>query len=158
VPKVDASGFFDVGVVAGHIAAGVDLGHQDRVRPGGGGGGQVRGPPGGVEAVGADDHLPPAEAPRLDGGHGLRPGQVLGIGGDGILQVQNHRIAGQGPGLVDGLLVGGRHVEDAAAGAEGHGGLSDSKGTDPGYRPARDNEKGPETLVPGPRSSIPEDP
>ena len=42
-----------------------DLGHQDAVRPGMRGGGQIVGVPGRVEAVDPDEHLAAAEAAGL---------------------------------------------------------------------------------------------
>ena len=45
-------------------------------------------------------------------------GLGLGVGGDGVLEVEDQGVGGQALGLLQRPLVGARHVEDRAAGPE----------------------------------------
>ncbi len=111
----------DGAVVGGHVVGAVDLGDEDGVGAGLRGRGQVVGAPGGVEAVAADDHLAASEPAGFQGLDRLGAGHVLGVGGDGVFQVQDDHVAVQRLGLLDGLGVGGGHVEGAAARPDGIG-------------------------------------
>ncbi len=46
-------------------------------------------------------------------------GVGLGVGGHGVLEVEDDGVGGQALGLLEGPLVGAGHVEDRAAGPEG---------------------------------------
>ncbi len=98
----------------------VDLGHHDGGRAGRGGGGEVVGVPLGVEAVDPDGQLS-LGAVLAGGDRGADPlaGLGLGVGGDGVLEVEDEGVGGEALGLLEGPLVGAGHVEDRAAGAEG---------------------------------------
>ena len=57
-------------------------------------------------------------SPDGDGGADPVAGLGLGVGGDGVLEVEDERVGGEALGLLEGPLVGAGHVEDGAAGAE----------------------------------------
>ena len=87
-----------------------------------GGGGEVLGVPGRIDAVDADDHLARAEATRLHGLGDLATRGLLGVGGDRILEVEDDAVGGERLGLLQRAGVGTRHVEHAAARTDGHDG------------------------------------
>ena len=68
------------------------LGDQDRVRAGRRGGGEVRLAPGRVEGVDADREFAAAIAAARHGGADLLPRRVLGLGRDGVLEVEDQRV------------------------------------------------------------------
>ena len=70
----------------------------------------------GAEPVDPDGHLPAAVAAGSSLAH-LVAGLRLGVGGDGVLEVENEGVGGQA-GLLQRPLVGAGHVEDRAAGSE----------------------------------------
>ena len=77
--------------------------------------------PGRLGSVHADDDLAVAIAAGLHGGADLLARDLLGVGRDRVLEVENQAVGRQLLGLVERALVGARHVEDAAAKAEiGH--------------------------------------
>ena len=103
-----------------HDRAGtVDLGQENGVRTGGGGGDQVGRPPRRMRTVHADDDFPAAEVAlgRLD--H-LRPRRLFGVWRDRIFEVEDQRVRRQRRRLGQRLGVGAGHVEDAAARASKH--------------------------------------
>ena len=71
--------------------------------------------PGRVERVDADDQLARTIAARLDRRADLVARDDLGVGRDGVLQIEDQRIGGNGLGLLQRAGVGARHVEHAAA-------------------------------------------
>ena len=77
--------------------------------------------PGRIERVDADDQFARAIAARLDRGADLVARDDLGVGGDGVLQIEDQRIGGNGLGLLQRAGVGARHVEHAAARTDRHG-------------------------------------
>ena len=97
-----------------------DLGDQDCVRRRVGGGGQIVDVPGRIDAVDADDHFARPKPARRHGSHHLLAGCRLAIGRDRILKVEYDGVGRQGPGLLDRPGVRARHIEDAAARADGH--------------------------------------
>ena len=97
-----------------------DLRNQDGVGPRLGRGGEVFRPPLAVERIDPHDHLAGAEAARLDRVRDLLPRRRLGLGGDGILEIENDGIAGQGLGFFERARIRSRHVEHAAARTDGH--------------------------------------
>jgi hypothetical protein len=74
--------------------------------------------PGGGEGVAADGDLAVAVVAARRGGAGVGSGGVFGVGGDGVLEVEDEGVGGDGAGFVEGALVGRWHVEDAAAGSQ----------------------------------------
>ena len=98
-----------------------DLGHQDPVRPGVGGGVEIVGMPGRVDAVDPDEHLALTEAAGLHRVGDLLAGLLLGLGRHRVLEIEDHAIGRQRAGLFDGAGVRSRHVEHAAARTKGHG-------------------------------------
>ncbi len=90
-----------------------DLGGQHALRSAPQHGREVVSGPGPL-AVDPHDHFLAAEAAFADGPDRLVAGRGLGLRRHGVLQVQDHHVAGQGAGLVDGAGVGGRNVERAA--------------------------------------------
>ena len=72
-----------------------------------------------VAAVDADHHLARAEAAGLDRLDRQLAGFGLGLGRHRVLQVEDHHVARQGLGLLDGAGVGSRHIEGATAGTVG---------------------------------------
>ena len=73
----------------------------------------------GVEAVDPDGELAVAVLARGDGGADPVAGLGLGVGGDGVLEVEDDGVGGEALGLLERPLVGARHVEHRAAGPEG---------------------------------------
>ncbi len=105
----------------GHDRPGtVDLGQEDRVGSGGGGGGEVLVSPWRMRPVDADDDLAAAEAALARRLGDLTARRDLLVGGDRILEIEDQRVDGQGRGLGQGLGVGAGHVEDASARAGKH--------------------------------------
>ena len=100
----------------------VDLGQEDGVGPRAGGGDQIRGPPWRVLTVDPDDDFPSAEI-ALGCGDDLRPRRLLGVGGDGILEIEDQRVGGQSRGLGECFGVRAGHVENAATRTSNHEGL-----------------------------------
>ena len=77
--------------------------------------------PFGGEGIDANDDFAQAETA---GGHrfaNLLAGEFLGIRGDGVLQVEDQAVGGQGAGFVQGAGVGARHIQHAATGTRGFG-------------------------------------
>ena len=102
-------------IIAGHVARIVDLRHEDRIETLDlAGGGQIRFAPRCFEAIDAQDQLTTTKAASTNGGERLVPRRVLRLGRHRIFQIKDDCVAGQGARLIDGLLVGGGHVEDAA--------------------------------------------
>ena len=89
--------------------------HQDSVGRGVGGGGEVVGMPGRVDAVDADEHLARAEAAGFDGVGDLRARRLLGVGRHQIFEIEDDAIGGQGFGFFQRAGIGARHVKHAAA-------------------------------------------
>ena len=100
----------------------LDLGQQDRVGTGPRHGAEIGVAPGGVEAVDAHDQLAPgigvALLQRLED---LLAPVALGVGGDRVLEVEDDAVGRQGAALLQGPGIGARHVQHAAAGADGGG-------------------------------------
>jgi hypothetical protein len=74
--------------------------------------------PGRAGAIDADGDLPAAVAAR--GRRLAHPvaGLGLGVGSDGVLEVEDEGVGGQGLGLGEGALVGARHVQHRPPGPE----------------------------------------
>ena len=66
--------------------------HQDSVGRGMGGGGEIIGMPGRVDAVDADEHLVRAEPAGFDRVGDLRPRRFLGVGRHRILEVEDDAV------------------------------------------------------------------
>ena len=73
----------------------------------------------GVGAVDPDRHLALAVLARRRRGARSGASSDLGVGGDGVLEVEDQPVAGDRLGLLQRALVGRGHVEHGAAGAEG---------------------------------------
>ncbi len=101
-----------------------NLGNHDAVRHGLGGGREVVGVPGRVDGVNADEHLARTEAAGLDRVRHLLAGGLLGVGRDRILEIEDDAVGGKRLGLLQRTGIGARHIEHAAAGANGHGSVS----------------------------------
>ena len=71
-----------------------------------------------ADAVGPDGQLAAAVAAAGDRGAHALAGLGLGVGGDGVLEVEDQRVGGDVLRLLEGPLVGARHVEDGAARAQ----------------------------------------
>ena len=97
-----------------------DFRHQDGVGRGVGGGGEVVGVPGRIDAIDADEHLARAEAAGLDGVDDLLARRLLGVRRHRILEVEDDAVDGQGLRLFHRAGIGARHVKHAAARADGH--------------------------------------
>ena len=97
-----------------------DFRHQDGVGRGVGGGGEIVGMPGRVDAVDADEHLALAEAAGLDRVDNLLARRFLGVGRDRILKIENDAVGGKRLGLLQRAGIGARHVQHAAARTDGH--------------------------------------
>ncbi len=118
----------DLGVVGGpaglerrldgvHVGGRVHLGHDDGVGAGLGDRGDVVGVPLGVEAVDPDRQLLGAVlAATAAAAHDPVAGLGLGVGGDGVLEVEDEGVGGEALGLLERPLVGAGHVEHGAAG------------------------------------------
>ena len=85
-----------------------------------GGGRQVVGVPGRIDAVDANEHLARAETAGLDRGGDLSARRLLGVGRDRILEVENDAVGGKSFRFLQGAGIGARHVKHAAARANGH--------------------------------------
>ena len=90
------------------------LGTTTASGPACGGGRQVGVVPLGADAVDADRQRAPAVLAARRGGAGRLAGGGLGVGGDGVLEVEDQAVARDRLGLLQRPLVGARHVEDAA--------------------------------------------
>jgi len=92
-----------------------NLRDEDGVGCGFRGGNEVGRAPDGLERVGPDDELAPSIAPFLD--HRAHPLARLNLdlGRNRILQIENERVGRQRLCLLEGAVIGSRHVEDAAA-------------------------------------------
>ena len=75
------------------------LRHEDRVGRGIAGCNQIVGAPRRLERVDADHHLAAAIAAAFDGGADPGAGEGLGVGRDGIFQVEDQRVGGNVLGL-----------------------------------------------------------
>src|SRR5690606_38782719 len=95
------------------------LGDDDGVGPGLGDGPQVVVVPGRADPVGPDRQLLRPVLARVHRCADPVPGLRLGVGGDGVLEVEDQRVGGDRLGLLQRPLVGAGHVEDGAAGAVG---------------------------------------
>ena len=95
--------------------------HHDAVRRGLRRRRQIVGKPRRVEAVDADEHLAGAEAASLHRRRDLRARIRLGVGRHRVLQIEDHAVGRQCARLLDGAGIRARHVEHAAAGADGDG-------------------------------------
>ena len=100
-----------------------NLGHQDAVGLGLGRGGEIVEPPLGVQRIDAHDHFARAKAAGRDDVRDLPAGGRLGIGRDRVLQIEDHRVAGQGLRLLQRARIGTGHVKHAAARTGGHVGI-----------------------------------
>ena len=76
------------------------------------------GPPLRVEPVAADRQLAPSVFARRRRSTGGGAGSLLGVGGDGILEVEDDGIGRERLGLLQCPLVGGGHVQRRSAGAQ----------------------------------------
>ena len=106
---------------AGDVGAGAGLRQQDGVGRRRRGGGEIGLAPGRVEPVDADDELALAIAAGLDRVADLLARGFLGFGGDGVLEIEDQRVGGEGLGLLQRAGVRARHVEHAASGTDLHG-------------------------------------
>ncbi len=100
----------------------VDLGQENGVRPGRGGGDKVLRAPWRMRPIDPDDHLAPAEIAPDRPDH-LRPSLHLGVGRNRILEIEDQRVGGQRRRLGQGLGVGAGHIEDAATRVNEHDNL-----------------------------------
>ena len=94
------------------------MGTRTASGPACGGGGDVVVVPLRADAVDPDRQLAVAVLARRDGGAHAVAGLGLGVGGDGVLEVEDQRVGVDALGLLERALVGAGHVEDGAAGAE----------------------------------------
>ena len=102
----------------------LDLGQQDGVGAGARHGDEVGMAPGGVETVHPRDQLAPGKGGAvLQRPDDLLPPVALGVGRDGVLEVEDQPVGRQRPALLQRAGVRARHVEDAAARTNtlGHG-------------------------------------
>jgi hypothetical protein len=102
-----------------HLRGAFDLGHQDRVGTRLGDRLDVGLAPRCAEPVAADGDLALAVGAALGRQHDVGARGFLGLGRHGVLEVEDQRIGRQGPGLLQRACVGARHIEDAAARADG---------------------------------------
>src|SRR5204862_3351025 len=70
-------------------------------------------------SVAADGDLALAVGLAPGGGHDVGAGGLLGVGRDGVLEVEDQRIGRQAARLLERTGIGARHVEDAAARTNG---------------------------------------
>ncbi len=98
-----------------------DLRHDHPGGPRRGRRGDVVGVPRRVEAVDPDGDLLAAVLAGAHRGAHAVAGVGLGVGGDGVLEVEDERVGGQRLGLLERPLVGAGHVEHRAAGEDGVG-------------------------------------
>ena len=121
-PDVDALGrikrFEVVGDALQHRRRG-HLRHQDGIGPRPDGGAQVGIAPRRLRRVHPDDELAAAVIAIRDGAAHLLARQLLLLGGDGILEVEDQRVGGKRARLVEGATVGAGHEENATAQAHG---------------------------------------
>src|SRR5262249_62143742 len=104
-----------------------DLRHQNRVRRGMHSGSDVRGEPGRVDAVDANEKLALAETARLDGLRDLRARRFLGVGSDGVLEIEDETVGGERLCLLERAQVRTGHVQHAAARTDGPGTPPDAR-------------------------------
>jgi hypothetical protein len=93
----------------------LDLGQQDGVGAAAGDGREVLVAPGRIERVDAHDQFALAVAAGLDGRDHLLARQRLGVGRDGVLEVEDQRIGRQAARLLERARVGAGHVEYGTA-------------------------------------------
>ncbi len=72
-----------------------------------------------ARAIDADHDLARGIAAMIQGRDNLIPRQGLGVGGDGVFQIQDQGIRRQRAGLFQGPGVGAGHIKHAAPGANG---------------------------------------
>ena len=96
----------------------VDLGDHDRRRARRSGGRDVIAAPLGAESVAADRQLAVAVEPRLHRCDRLAACIGLGVGGDGIFEIEDDRIGRDGLCLLECTVVCRRHVQHGTAGAQ----------------------------------------
>ena len=110
-----------------------DLRREDRIGLCGDRGGEIGLAPGGRKPVDADDHLALAEAARGDRIDNLLPRDLLGVGRDGIFEVEDHRVGGNVARLLHRPGVGAGHVEHRTARPDGLHGKSCGGGSTAAY-------------------------
>ena len=69
----------------------------------------------GADAVDPDGQLAVAVLAGADGGADALAGLRLGVGGDGVLEVEDERVGVDALGLLERALVGAGHVQDGAS-------------------------------------------
>ncbi len=106
-----------------HIFGPADLGQDHGLHPRAGHGLQVGLAPGGVQAVAAHGHFARAKAALAQHPHGGGPRLRLGLGRDGVLQVEHHHVARQAARLLHRPGIDHGQVKHAAA---AFGGAHDS--------------------------------
>jgi len=94
--------------------------HDDGVRRGVRGGGQIVGMPRRVDAVDADHHLAMTETAGLHRVAHLLARRLLGVGRDRVLEVEDDAVDGQRLGFLQRAGIRARHIEYAAARTDGH--------------------------------------
>ena len=101
-----------------HLGGGVHLGHQHGGGAGGGRSGEIVGMPLRADAVDTDDEfLGPVLTGAHRGAHTVA-GLGLGVGGHGILEIEDERVGGDALCFLEGTLVGAGHVEHRATGTQ----------------------------------------
>jgi hypothetical protein len=120
-PDPDRGRSIDVAEAIGdsvEVVHGGNLGNQDAVRLRLAGHADVVDPPGRIERVDADQHLALAKTPGGDRLGDLLAGDGLGVGGNGILQIEDNTVGGQRAGLLQRPCIRSRHEQQAAARAD----------------------------------------
>ena len=97
-----------------------DLRHQDGVGLGIACCKDVLRSPGRLERIDADDDLACAIAAALHRGTDLVARPRFLVRRDGVLEVEDQRVGGKGPGLLQRAFVGAGHIEHAPARAPLH--------------------------------------
>ena len=118
-PQGDCAAF-DLRVDGIKIGGRGNLGHQDCIGCGSNGCFEIGPAPGRRQPIDPDRHLALAETLGLHGFADLAARNILGIGGHGILQVEDQGIGRQGAGLFECTRIGAGHVENRTAGTDGH--------------------------------------
>src|SRR6195256_4367780 len=103
----------------GDLRGALDLRHQDRIGARGGDGLDVSGTPFRRQPVATDGDLALAVGLVLRSQRDIGAGGFLGVGSDGVLEVEDQRVGRQAPRLLECARVGARHIKNAAARANG---------------------------------------
>ena len=108
-----------------------NLGNEDGIRLRAAERGEVGGAPRRVEGIDAHHELTPTITPGSNRRRDLGPGDLLGLGRDRVFEIEDERIGGKRPCLLQRPRIRAWEVKEAAAQPD-HGCVSTLRQSDPG--------------------------